>query len=283
MTLAVTGASGHLGRLVVTHLLALGVAPGDIVALVRRPDAVADLAGRGVAVRAFDYDRPETLAAGLEGVDSLLLVSGTAFGSREAQHRAVIEAAKAAGVGRIVYTSAPMSESSVNPVVPEHRATEQALAESGVPHVVLRNGWYHENYLRDLASAGQAGEILTAAGDGRVSSASRNDLAEAAARVLAGDEVGRTYTLGGDVAWSVDDLAADYSAVLGRPVAVRRVSGEEKAAILASFGLDEGTIGFAVGVDAAIAAGELAIDTGDLSRILGRPTAPIIDTLRAGA
>ena len=280
MTLAVTGATGHLGRLAIDHLLARGAAPADVIALVRRPEAAADLAALGVTVRAFDYDRPEALAPALGGVTSLLLVSGTAFGKRAVQHQAVIAAARAAGVGRVVYTSAPSADASINPVAPEHKATEEALVTSGVPFVILRNGWYHENYLPDLASAAQTGEILTAAGDGRVASASRSDYAEAAAVVLAGGETGLTYTLGGDVAWNFDDLAADLSDVLGRPVSVRRVSGEEKAAMLASFGVDPGTAGFAVGVDAAIAAGELAIETGDLSRLIGHPTSPIIDVLR---
>jgi NAD(P)H dehydrogenase (quinone) len=280
MTLAVTGATGHLGRLAIDHLLARGTAPDEVVALVRRPDAAEDLAALGIAVRAFDYDESEALAAALEGVTSLLLVSATAVGKRAAQHHAVIAAAKTAGVGRVVYTSAPSADASINPVAPEHKTTEEALAASGVPFVILRNGWYHENYLPDLTTAAQTGEILTAAGDGRVASASRSDLAEAAAVVLAGGETDRTYTLGGDVAWSFDDLAGDFAAVLGRPVSVHRVSGEEKAAALASFGVDPGLAGFVVGVDAAIAAGELAIGTGDLSRLIGHPTSPIVDVLR---
>ena len=280
MTLAVTGATGHLGRLAIDHLLARGTAPADVVALVRRPEAAEDLASVGVTVRAFDYDEPEGLAAALEGVTSLLLVSGNAFGKRAVQHGAVIAAAKAAGVGRVVYTSAPSADASINPVAPEHKATEEALAASGVPFVILRNGWYHENYVAELATVAQTGELITAAGDGRVSSASRSEYAEAAAVVLAGEETGRTYTLGGDVAWNSDDLAADYATVLGRPVNVRRVSAEEKAAALASFGVDAGSAGFAVGVDQAIAAGELEITTGDLSRLIGRPTSPIIDVLR---
>jgi NAD(P)H dehydrogenase (quinone) len=279
MTLAVTGATGHLGHLVVEHLLTRGTPASEIVALVRRPEAAADLATRGVVVRHFDYDKPD--AAALAGVDSLLLVSGNEFGRRAAQHQAVIGAAQAAGVGRIVYTSAPSADTSINPVAPEHKATEEALAASGVPHVILRNGWYHENYLGDLATADGSGAILTAAGDGRVASAARSEYAEAAAVVLAGSEVGRTYSLSGDVAWSFDDLAADLAAVLGRPVVVRRVSGEGKAAALAGLGLDAGMVGFVVGVDAAIAAGELAATNGELAALIGRPTSRMVETLRA--
>ncbi len=281
MSLAVTAATGHLGHLVVEHLLARGTAPAEIVALVRDPGRAEDLTAKGISVRAFDYERP--VAEALAGVGSLLLVSGTAFGRRFDQHRAVIDAAKAAGVSRVLYTSSPGADVSINPVAPEHKATEEYLAASGVPFVVLRNGWYHENYLATLSTATQTGEVLTAAGDGRVASASRSDLAEAAAVALAGQESGRTYELTGDVAWSFDDLAADIATVLGRDVAVHRVSAEEETRLLTEAGLDAGTIGFVTGVDAAIAAGELGRVNGELAALIGHPTAPIIDTLRSAS
>jgi NAD(P)H dehydrogenase (quinone) len=280
MTIAVTGATGHFGQLVIEHLLARGAAPGEVVALVRDPAKAGTLAAAGVEVRTFDYDQPDELASALAGVRSLLLVSGTAMGRRAQQHQAVIDAAQAAGVGRVLYTSAPKADDSINPVAPEHKATENYLADSGVPHVVLRNGWYHENYVPALHTAASTGEVLTAAGDGRVASASRSDLAEAAAVVLLSDEVGRVYELTGDVAWSFDDLAATIGAILGREVAARKVSAAEEAAILRDAGLDEGTVGFITGVDAAIAAGELGAVNGELAALIGHPTAPIADTLR---
>ncbi|MBA3020207.1 SDR family oxidoreductase [Propionicimonas sp.] len=283
MTLAVTGATGQLGRLAIDHLLTRGTPSSEIVALVRRPEAAADLVAKGVTVRHFDYNQPDALAAALVGVDSLLLVSGSEFGRRATQHQAVIDAAKVAGVGRIVYTSAVGPDASINPVAPEHKATEAALAASGVPHVILRNGWYHENFLGDLASAAQAGEIVTAAGEGRVASAPRSEYAEAAAVVLASGEVGRTYTLTGDVAWSLDELAADLAMVVGREVVARHVDAEAKSATLAGFGLDAGLVGFVVGVDLAIAAGELGVTNGELAGLIGRPTTPIVETLRAAA
>lgn len=283
MTVAVTGATGHLGQLVIEHLLARGTEPGEIVALARDPERAGALAAAGVTVRAFDYDQPDALASALAGVGSLLLVSGTAFGRRVEQHRAVIDAAKVAGVARIVYTSSPSADESINPVAPEHRGTEEYLAASGVPHVVLRNGWYHENYLGALQAAAQTGEVLTSAGAGRVASAAREDYAEAAAVVLASDEVGRTYELTGDVAWSFDDLAAHLTSVLGRQVVAHHVTPAEHSALLAAAGLDAGTIGFVTGVDAAIAAGELGRVNGELSTLIGHPTTPIIDTLSAAA
>ena len=282
MTIAITGATGHLGGLVIAHLLRRGTPAAEIVALGRDETKAADLAAQGVQVRTFDYDRADALAPALAGVDGLLLISGTAFGRRFPQHRAVIDAAIAAGVGKLVYTSAPHADASINPVAPEHKATEEYLAASGVPHVILRNGWYHENYLAELQAAAQTGTLLTAAGDGRVASAARSDYAEAAAVVLAGEQAGGTITLTGDVAWTQADLAADLAAVLGREVQVQQVSAEEKVQALTAAGLDEGMAGFAAGVDQAIAAGELGDLTGDLSRLIGHPTAPLIDTLRAG-
>ncbi|MFZ0529823.1 MAG: SDR family oxidoreductase [Propionicimonas sp.] len=283
MTFAVTGANGHLGSLVIEHLIRRGTPADEIVALVRDPGKADSLAARGVEVRAFDYERPDALAGALAGVDALLLISGTAFGQRFEQHRAVIDAAVAAGVGKLVYTSSPRAEVSINPVAGEHKATEEYLAGSGLAHVVLRNGWYHENYLGELGSAAATGTVLTAAGSGRVASAARNDYAEAAAVVLAGPVSGGTFELSGDVAWAQEDLAADLTAVLGREVSVRHVTAEEKTRELAALGLDPGLVGFIVGVDRAIAAGELAGATGELSALIGRPSAPLIDTLRAAA
>ena len=281
MTFGVTGATGHLGRLVIEHLLAGGAAPGDVVALVRDPGRAGVLAEAGVTVRPFDYDQPDALASALAGLDSLLLISGSAPGRRAPQHRAVIDAATQAGVSRVVYTSAPQADDSINPVAPDHKATEEYLAASGIPHVVLRNGWYNENYLPTLQAAARAGEVLTAAGDGRVASAARTDYAEAAAVVLLGGEAGRVYELGGDVAWSFDELAAGLTALLGREITVHRVSGNEEASLLVAAGMDAGAAAFVTGVDAAIAAGELGRVTGELSMLIGHPTTPIMETLKA--
>lgn len=281
MTIAVTGATGHLGGLAITHLLRRGTPAEQVVALVRDVDRAGQLAALGVQVRHFDFDQPDALAEALADVDALLLVSGNALGRRAAQHRAVIDAALKAGVGKLVYTSAPHVQASVNPVAPEHKATEEALAASGLPHVILRNGWYHENYLRELEAVAETGVLLTAAGDGRVASAARSELAEAAAVVLAGPLDAGTITLTGDVAWTQEDLAADLASVLGRDIEVRHVSALQKADVLAQAGVDAGMAGFAVGVDEAIAAGELGEVNGELARLIGRQTSPLIETLRA--
>lgn len=282
MSIVVTGATGHLGRLVVSHLLADGVPADQVVAAGRRTERLADLAERGVRVAALDYGQPETVAAALAGAETVLLVSGSEVGQRVAQHRTVIEAATAAGVRRLVYTSAPHADTTPLVLAPEHKATEEILRASGLTFTLLRNGWYTENYLADVQRAGETGEIVGAYGDGRVASAPRDDFAAAAAVVLRTDgHDDAVYELSGDTAWGFDDLAAAASEVLGRPVAYRAVSSEQRRADLAAAGLDEGTAGFVVALEENTRDGLLAGTPGDLSRLIGRPTTPLVPALRA--
>jgi NAD(P)H dehydrogenase (quinone) len=281
MTILVTAASGHLGRLVVESLLARGAAPAEIVAGARDTSKVADLAARGIRTVELDYARPETLAPALEGVDSVLLISGTDFGNRVAQHRNVIEAAKAAGVTKLAYTSGPKADTSEHVLMPEHRGTEQVIAEVGVPAVILRDNWYTENYAQDVALAASIGVIAAATGSGRVASAPRSDYAEAAAVVLLEDgHVGQVYELGGDEPWDFEELAAAASEVLGRDVAFVAQTPEERVGSLLAAGLDEGTAGLVAAIDEGIARGDLAESDGTLSRLIGRPTTPLVEALR---
>lgn len=284
MTIAVTGATGALGTLVINALTARDVSPDQVVALARDPQRAAHFTERGVQVRAFDYDQPENLAAALDGVTDLLLISSSAVGRRVPQHQAVIDAARAAGVGRVVYTSAlGVSDTSVNPVAPEHVETERLLAASGLNHVILRNGWYSENYVGELDNVRRTGVLLTSAGDGTVASAARADYAGAAAAVLTTPDAKAVYELSGDTAWTFDELAATLSSVTGVDVKVQRVTADEHRQALRQAGLPEGAIEFIVGVDAAIARGELGTTTGELTALLGRPTTPLEQTLRAAA
>lgn len=284
MTILVTGASGHLGRLVVESLLARGVAPAEIRAGARDTAKIADLAEQGVQTVRLDYTDAASVASAVAGADRVLLVSGTEMGQRATQHAAVISAAAAAGVSQFVYTSAPRATTSSLVLAPEHKATEEAIAASGVPATILRNNWYTENYLSNVAQAGASGVLSASVGDGRVASASRRDFAEAAAVVLTSEgHVGQVYELGGDVAWNFDELAAAISELSGREVVYTPLSTEEHAAQLAGFGLDEGTIGFVTALDANIRDGALAEVTGELSRLIGRPTTPLLEGLRAGS
>ncbi|HEY0187965.1 MAG TPA: SDR family oxidoreductase [Cellulomonas sp.] len=282
MSVVVTGATGHLGRLVVTNLLAAGVSADQIVAGGRRTERLADLAEQGVRVVTIDLAQPESLAAAFAGAETVLLVSGNEFGQRVAQHTNAIEAAKAAGVRRVVYTSAPHADSTTLAVAAEHKATEDVLIGSGLAYTLLRNGWYTENYVGDLQQARESGQLVAAVGEGRVASASRDDFAAAAAVVLSTEgHDGAVYELTGDVAWSFEDLAAAATEVLGRPVTYVPVSAADRTAGLIAAGLDEGTAGFVVAIEENTRDGLLGEVNGELSRLIGRPTTPLVDGLRA--
>lgn len=281
MRYAVTGATGHLGRRAVEGLLDRGVPASDVVAVVRTPSKAARLADRGVVVREGDYDRPETLGPALDGVDRLLLVSGSEPGNRVVQHTAVIEAAVGAGVRRIVYTSILNADGTSNPLAPEHQGTERALLASGVPVTVLRNGWYTENYTARLDEYVARGEVVGAAGDGRVSAAPRADYAAAAVTALLAEDQADwvVHELGGP-AFTFTELAAAVSEVTGAPVTYRDLAVEDYAAELEHAGLDAGTAGFVAALDASIAAGDLQTRSDDLARLLGRPATPLADAVR---
>lgn len=278
MTIAITGATGQLGRLVVRDLKAR-MAPTDLVALVRSPAKAADL---GIAAREADYDRPETLGPALAGVDTLLLISASDVGKRAPQHRNVIAAAKRAGVKRIIYTSLLRADSS--PLVDlavEHSATEAELKASGLPYTILRNGWYTENYTGSIPVALANGAFFGSAGDGRISSATRADFAEAAA-VAATDAAhdGKTYELAGDEAYTLSDLAAELSRQTGRTIPYRNLSEAEYAAALVGAGLPDGMARMIAGWDAGVARGALFDDGRQLSKLIGRPTTPLSVAVR---
>ncbi len=282
MTILVTAASGHLGRLTIDALLARGVSASEIVAGARTPSKVADLADHGVRTVELDYSVPASIASALDGIDTVLLISGSEPGKRAEGHKNVIDAARTANVAKLVYTSAPKATTVDWVLAPDHRATEEALAASGVPFVVLRNNWYVENFTGLVLGAAESGVITASVGDGRVASATRQDFAEAAAVVLTEDgHLGKVYELGGDIAWDYDELAAAASDVLHRAVSYVPVTAADHLSALEAAGTDAGTAGFLVAVDGAIAQGVLADTDGTLSRLIGRPTTPLRDGLRA--
>lgn len=280
MTIVVTGATGHLGHLIVESLLNRGVPADQIVAVGRKVDKAADLADRGVRVAAADYEDAASLDAALAGADTLVLVSSSEVGKRASQHVAAIDAAKRAGVARVIYTSAPAARTSELILAPEHKATEEHLEQSGLAHTVLRNGWYNENYVGSAAQAVASGTLAASVGDGKVASAARADYAEAAAVVATTDgHEGKVYELSGDHAWDFAELAATVSSIVGIPVTYASLSPEEHHAVLTGAGLDEGTAGFVVALDGNIRDGLLSVTSGDLSRLIARPTTPIETTL----
>jgi NAD(P)H dehydrogenase (quinone) len=230
---------------------------------VRDPEKAADLAARGVRVRVAAYDDPPALEAALSGADKLLLISGNEVDRRIPQHKNVIDAARSAGVKHLVYTSAPKATTSSLVLTPEHKATEEYLAASGLPYTVLRNGWYTENYVRTAETARQTGTIVAAVGDGRVASASRADYAAAAAAALLGEgQEGKVYELSGDYAWDFNELAAALTELLGKPITYQPVDGAALIEILASAGVPRPGAEFAAALDANIAAGLLAETSG---------------------
>jgi NAD(P)H dehydrogenase (quinone) len=270
----VTGASGHLGQLVIDHLLQR-VPAAQIVAGVRSLEKGAAFAARGVEVRVADYDRPETLGAALKGVEKLLLVSASEIGKRGPQHAAVIRAARDAGVSFVAYTSILHADRNPVSLAKEHQATEAALRESGIPHALLRNGWYIENYTGNLAGALASGAMIGSAGDGRIAAAARADFAEAAAVVLTTPgHAGRAYELAGDTSFTMAELAATVSQASGKPVAYHDMPQADYAAALQQYGLPAPVAEMLADSDAGIRQGALDDRSGTLSRLIGRPTTP---------
>ncbi|MGW2932369.1 SDR family oxidoreductase [Streptomyces sp. NPDC001156] len=280
MSIVVTGATGHLGRHVVEQLLEK-VPAEEITAVVRTPEKAADFAERGVRITVADYNDPASFDSIFATGDKVLLISGNEFDKgRAGQHKVVLDAAKAAGVALFAYTSAPGSLTAA--LADDHRTTEEAILASGVPYVLLRNGWYHENYTEHLAPVLEHGAVVQAAGEGRVASASRADYAAAAVAVLTGEgHEDKTYELSGDTAWGFAEYTAELSRQSGKEIAYNSVSVEALKGILTGAGLPQPLAAILAGVDASIEKGELAVTTGDLSRLTGRQTTPISESITA--
>ncbi|WP_326610900.1 SDR family oxidoreductase [Streptomyces scopuliridis] len=280
MSIVVTGATGHLGRLVVESLLADGVPADGIAIVVRNEEKAAGLVARGVEPRVADYSRPETLTDAFRAGDRVLLISGSEVGQRVAQHSAVIDAARAAGVAQLAYTGVLGGPDADFQLAAEHKATEQLILDSGLPYTFLRNGWYTENYTGNLAPVLEHDAVVAAAGEGRVASATRADYAAAAAAVLTGEgHLNKAYELSGDTAWSLSEYAAELSRQTGRTIAYNNVPAETLLGILTGAGVPEPMAAILVDVDHAIERGRLAGTSGDLARLAGRPTTPLADTI----
>lgn len=279
--IAITGATGHLGHLVIEALLK-SVPAAEIVAIARDPARAADLAAKGVAVRAGDYDAPASLVAAFKGVDKLLLISSNVIGQRARQHAAVIDAAKQAGVGFIAYTSLLHADTSPLGLATEHKQTEKLLADSGIAHAILRNGWYTENYLASLPAAIEHGVFIGAALDGRIASATRQDYAEAAAAVLASrqSQAGKVYELAGDKAYTLAELAAEAGRQTGKTIVYKDLGEAGYKEALLGFGLPEPIAAMLADSDAGAARGGLFDASGTLAKLIGHPTTPLADAVK---
>jgi NAD(P)H dehydrogenase (quinone) len=286
---AVAGASGQLGRLAIADLLAR-VPADQIAALVRDPGKVAGMAALGIAVREADYDRPETLEPALAGIERLLLISGSEVGQRQRQHQAVIDAAVAAGVRFICYTSVLHADRSTIGLAEEHRQTEAAIRASGLHFALLRNGWYSENYTGALAPSIEFGVIAGSSGEGRISAAPRKDYATAAAAVLAAGDANAVHELAGDAAFTMAEFAAEVSRQAGKTVVYQDMPEAAYAGMLESVGLPAPIAAMIADSSFRASKDMLFDDSGTLSRLIGRPTTPIaasiaeaLETVGAGS
>ena len=278
--IAITGATGQLGRLVLQNLLTR-VPAQEIVAAVRNPKRAQDLAALGVQVREADYDRPETLAAAFQGVQKVLLISSSEVGKRAPQHKAVIDAARAAGVALLAYTSLLHADQSPLGLAAEHLETEAYLQASGIPHVLLRNGWYTENYAASIAPALQHGAFIGSAGEGRIASAARSDYAEAAAAALTlPGQAGKVYELAGDDAYTLAQFAAELSRQAGKSVPYQDLPEAQYRAILVQAGLPEAIANLLADSDAGAAKGGLFDGERQLSALTGHASTPLAVTIR---
>lgn len=277
MKIGITGATGHLGRLVVEKLKER-VDPKIIVALVRTPEKVSDNA---IEARRFNYDEPDNLSKSLEGIDHLLLISGSEVGKRRQQHENVIKAAKQAGVKWIVYTSLLHADKSTISLADEHRATEAALKASGIAHTILRNGWYTENYTASITASVKNGAFIGCAGEGKISSAARDDYAEAAVVVLTSvNQQGKVYELAGDKHYTLTELAAEVSRQTGIKIHYRNLTEQEYAATLTSFGMPDELAKAIAGYDAAASRNDLFDDSKQLSQLIGRSTTTLAQSIK---
>ncbi|WP_164202727.1 SDR family oxidoreductase [[Micrococcus luteus] ATCC 49442] len=282
MSIVITGATGQLGRHVVEALLQRNVPAAEIVAAGRSIGKLADFEARGVQVRTMDYTDAASVAQALDGASKVLLISGSEVGQRVDQHRTVIEAAKAAGVELIAYTSIANAENTGMKLAAEHQATEAILKDSGVPFAILRNGWYLENYTEQLQGTLAQGALAGSAGEGKVSAASRQDYAEAAAAVLlAENQAGKVYELGGDEAFTLTELAQEISTAANQDVAYQDLPASDYAGLLAGFGVPQAFADILADSDLGIARGDLLVSGSDLRTLIGRPTTPMPAAVRS--
>lgn len=279
--IVVTGATGHLGQLVIASLLKR-IPAGSVVAAVRNPEKAKDLAALGVQVRLADYNQPESWDAALKGAERILLISSSEVGQRARQHRVVVDAAKRAGVKLLAYTSILRADSSVLGLAAEHKATESSIRASGIPYVFLRNGWYTENYASAVKSAVGMGVVYGCAGDGRVSAAARADYAEAAAVVLTADgHAGKTYELAGDTAFTLADLATEIGQQAGKAINYVNLSEPDYKQALIGVGLPEPFAALLADSDTGISKGALYDESHTLSKLIGRKTTPLSVAVKA--
>ncbi|EMR3753967.1 SDR family oxidoreductase [Proteus mirabilis] len=279
--IAITGATGLLGQHVIENLLQT-VPANQIVAFARDVKKGSSLSQKGVLVRQADYNDKASLITALQGVDKLLLISSSEVGKRTIQHRNVIEAAKSADVQFIAYTSILHADRSPLSLHVEHVETEKMLADSGISYTLLRNGWYTENYLASVPAALEHGVFLGAAGDGKIASATRADYALAAARVISEEgHIGKVYELAGDEAWTLEQLAKELTKQSGKQVVYNNLSQADFVAALKTAGLPDKLSNMLADSDIGASKGGLFDDSHTLSKLIGRRTTTLAESIKA--
>lgn len=279
--IAITGATGHLGQLVIQDLLQRGFNPKDIVAVVRSKSKAQDLSAKGIQVKEADYSSSEALEKAFTGVENVLLISGSEVGQRLPQHTNVVNAAKKANVKLLIYTSILKADESKMALAVEHLATEKVIQSSGVPFVILRNGWYIENYTQQMASFLEQGAVTGAAKEGRVSAATRADYASAAAAALLGKaKINSVYELGGQ-AFTLPQLAETISQASGKNVQYQDMPASEYEKMLSSVGVPAPMAHVLADSDVGIVRSELFTDRKDLETLIGRPATTLKEAVAA--
>lgn len=283
MTFAVVGATGQLGQLTLRALMARGTDPDDVIAIGRNQETLSAIQQEGFRTVAADMNNPKAVEEAIQGVSDLLLISGNEVGRRVQQHSDTIDAAKRAGIRRVVYTSVLAADNAKLMLAPDHRETELYLIDSGLNYTILRNGWYTDNHVPDFDAARVAGVVVNNVAGGRIASATRSDLAEAAAVVLDGSDHhdGQIYELSGDEAWTFDDFVKTASALLGREIQYRQISDEEFIEFLRSNGADTGFANYMAELNKNLRDGLFDLPSADLSTVIGRPTTSLADAMSA--
>jgi len=294
--IVLTGASGQYGRAATDRLIAQGRA-ADLILITRTPDKLADRAVQGCTVRYGDFDKPETLAEAVRGAERMLLISGTRVGARVAQHQAAIDAAAAAGVRHLAYTSFIGIDDPANPaeVRHDHWQTEQAIRASGMAWTMLRDAHYADAMIV-MAGPGVMAtrQWVSNAGEGREAMVWRDDCVECAVAVLTSEQhEGQVYNITGPELQSFRQVTALMAEVTGVPLDYVSVDDEAQWAMFDAMGIPRRPVDDApvngipwnsddmVTFGRSIREGFLEVCTGDVERLTGRPARSVREMIEA--
>ncbi len=263
----VTAATGQLGGLIIQELLKLTDA-GNVVGLARTPEKAK---GLGIEIRQGDYNSPDLLEAACSGIDTVMLISGTDIGPRVQQHKNVVDAAKAAGVKRIAYTSVVIAQKRPEPIYHDHGETEDYIKASGMNYTFLRNNFYMNAYVEEIKIAIEKGVYRGAIGETGAALVARADLARAAAAALADEQhANKTYHLSGPAVVDGSEYARIASAISGKEISYQPISIDELKADYLARGYDANMMPFLLLLEETIASGDLVEVSPDIENLTGQ-------------